>query len=111
MVRLMVFIVLIILSGCAAQYEADLSENKEWQQLGTYHGEQGYRELNAKKLNDLGALSETEYESYRAGYLKGRFDYCSGRKTVTTVINQGYPDDCAAPKQGRSSYSVIERGY
>lgn len=112
MFRLTILVVLIALSGCATQYEADLSAQKEWQQLGAYHGEQGYRELNNTRLSDLGALTETEYESYRAGYLKGRFDYCTGRHQVaTTVINQGYFNECTASPESRKNYSMIDQRY
>ncbi|MGF1760841.1 DUF2799 domain-containing protein [Photobacterium sagamiensis] len=111
MLRLTMLVALIVLSGCAARYEAELSANKEWLQLGSYHGEQGYRELNNNRLSELGALTETEYETYRAGYLKGRFDYCTGRQQVSTVINQGYLNECIKSKESKSSYSVIDRGY
>ncbi|OAN14044.1 hypothetical protein A3K86_12590 [Photobacterium jeanii] len=97
-----------LIVGCSSFYEAELTKNKDWQALGNYHGEQGYRELNEDRLGDLGALSETEYEEYRAGYLKGRFDYCSGRQTPNTVVNSGYLNDCTS---NSSSYGLVGRGY
>ncbi|KMV29465.1 DUF2799 domain-containing protein [Photobacterium swingsii] len=96
------------LAACTSPYESGLTEEKNWQALGAYHGEQGYRELNEKRLVDLGALSETEYEEYRAGYLKGRFDYCSGRQSVATVVNADYLNECTSES---SSYGLTGRGY
>lgn len=98
----------IVLAACTSQYEAQLSQQKEWGQLGTYHGEQGYREWDQKRLNKQGAMTETEYEKYRAGYLQGRFEYCSGKKNVGTVINPEYPDEC---NSNQGSYGLIDRGY
>ncbi|MCQ1058490.1 hypothetical protein LRP52_13880 [Photobacterium sp. ZSDE20] len=101
---------LTFLGACSSQHEIDLAKNKQWEELGTYHGEQGYRELNEIDLGKRGGFSDVEYEEYRAGYLKGRFDYCAGKKTVGTVINPGYPNDCQ-DSQSSSSYGLAERGY
>ena len=100
----------VFLGACSSQYEADLAKNQQWEELGAYHGEQGYRELNEVDLGKRGGYAEIDYEKYRAGYLKGRFDYCAGKQTVGTVINPGYPDDCQ-DSQSSSSYGLIDRGY
>ncbi|KHT63121.1 hypothetical protein RJ45_13645 [Photobacterium gaetbulicola] len=103
-------LLLVLVSACTSQYEANLANNKQWEELGAYHGEQGYREWNQAELGKHGAYSETDYEKYRAGYLQGRFDYCSGKHTVGTVINPGYPDECQ-DNQSSSSYGLLDRGY
>ncbi|MDV5171699.1 hypothetical protein [Photobacterium rosenbergii] len=101
---------LTITVGCAAQHEAELADNKQWEALGVYHGEQGYREWGKIELGKRGGFSEKDYEKYRAGYLQGRLDYCAGKQTVGTVINPGYPNDCQ-DNQESSSYGLTERGY
>ena len=101
---------LVFLGACSSQYEADLAKNKQWEELGSYHGEQGYRELTEIDLGKRGGYAEIDYEKYRAGYLKGRFDYCAGRQSVGTVINPGYPDDCL-DGEGNSSFGLVDRGY
>ncbi|MGF1703271.1 DUF2799 domain-containing protein [Photobacterium makurazakiensis] len=98
---------IIMLFGCVGFHENDLAQKQEWEQLGEYHGEQGYREWDTKELYKRGALSETEYEKYRAGYLNGRFEYCSGKQNVNTVLNPAYPDEC----NSSSNYGLVERGY
>ena len=108
MLRLVCLVVAIALTACVSQYEAELLHNQEWEQLGAYHGEEGYRAWDEEQLHKRGAMTETDYELYRAGYLKGRFEYCSGRKKVGTVINPGYPDECGPDE---SPYGVIDRGY
>ncbi|KXI23671.1 DUF2799 domain-containing protein [Photobacterium sanguinicancri] len=108
MMKVIVAAMVVGLVGCTSPYESGLTEEKNWQGLGAYHGEQGYRELNEQRLGDLGALSETEYEEYRAGYLKGRFDYCSGRQSVSTVVNADYLNECTSDS---SSYGLTGRGY
>ncbi|MGF1715636.1 DUF2799 domain-containing protein [Photobacterium chitinilyticum] len=108
MVRLIFLTVVIALTACVSQHEVELSQNKEWEQLGAYHGTQGYREWDENRLSKQGAMTETEYEKYRAGYLQGRFEYCSQKKTVNTVVNQGYPDECG---NNPNSYGLIDRGY
>ncbi|WP_299020442.1 DUF2799 domain-containing protein [uncultured Photobacterium sp.] len=108
MLRLMTLAAILVLTACVSQYESELSQQKEWEQLGAYHGEQGYREWDRKRLSKQGALTETEYEKYRAGYLQGRFEYCSGKAKVSTVVNPDYPDEC---NNGQSSYGLIDRGY
>ncbi|MBC7003645.1 hypothetical protein BIZ37_13850 [Photobacterium sp. BZF1] len=100
----------ILLGACSSQYEADLAKNKQWEELGAYHGEQGYRELTEVDIGKRGGYAEIDYEKYRAGYLKGRFDYCAGKQTVGTVINPGYPDDCM-DGEGNSSFGLVDRGY
>lgn len=97
-------------AACTSPYEENLAHDRQWDKLGSYHGEQGYREWDEKELTRRGALSETDYEAYRAGYLKGRFEYCSEKHTVDTVINPGYPNDCREGKSS-SSYGLVERGY
>lgn len=108
MLRFICLVAAISLTACISQYEAELSRTHEWEQLGAYHGEQGYREWDEKQLHKQGAMTETDYEQYRAGYLKGRFEYCSGKQKVGTVINPGYPDEC---NPNRGSYGLIDRGY
>ncbi|MEJ2766605.1 DUF2799 domain-containing protein [Photobacterium sp. MCCC 1A19761] len=98
----------LLLVACVSSYEAELSQKDAWEQLGAYHGKQGYLEWDEKRLSKQGAMTETDYEEYRAGYLRGRYEYCSDKKQVTTVVNPGYPDDCK-PHQG--SYGLVERGY
>ncbi|MGF1732994.1 DUF2799 domain-containing protein [Photobacterium kasasachensis] len=108
MLRFICLVVAITLTACVSQRELELSQNKEWEQLGAYHGQQGYREWDENRLNKQGAMTETEYEKYRAGYLQGRFEYCSQKTTVSTVLNQGYPDEC---NENQGSYGLIDRGY
>ncbi|WP_036801581.1 DUF2799 domain-containing protein [Photobacterium marinum] len=108
MLRLISLAAVLVLTACVSQYEAQLSQQQEWEQLGAYHGAQGYREWDQDRLSKQGAMTETEYEKYRAGYMKGRFEYCSGKKQVSTVVNPGYPDEC---NNGQGSYGLIDRGY
>ncbi|KDM90208.1 DUF2799 domain-containing protein [Photobacterium galatheae] len=98
----------LMIAACVSQYESELSQHGEWQELGAYHGEYGYQEWDKKRLDRLGVLSESDYEKYRAGYLQGRYEYCTGKKTVTTAINPAYPDEC---KQDASQFGLAERGY
>ncbi|PSW12580.1 hypothetical protein C9I98_22865 [Photobacterium sanctipauli] len=107
-IRCLAGCVILMLAGCAGYHENELAKQQEWEQLGEYHGGQGYREWSNNDLNKHGALSETDYEKYRAGYLQGRFEYCSGRNNVNTVLNPAYPDEC---NDNRSSYGLVERGY
>ncbi|GAB6264248.1 DUF2799 domain-containing protein [Photobacterium sp. CCB-ST2H9] len=106
--QLICMIVVLMVAACVSQYEAQLSRHGEWQELGAYHGEYGYQEWDKKRLDRLGVLSESDYEKYRAGYLQGRYEYCTGKKTVTTAINPAYPDEC---KQDSSQFGLTERGY
>ncbi|MCW8331296.1 DUF2799 domain-containing protein [Photobacterium sp. SDRW27] len=108
MLRLICLAAVIALTACVSKYEKELSQKQEWEQLGVYHGEQGYQEWDKKRLSKQGAMTETEYEKYRAGYLQGRFEYCSGKKSVDTVVNPDYPDEC---RNNQSSYGLIDRGY
>lgn len=98
-----------MLSACVSQYEQQLTGSGQWDQLGHYHGEQGYRQWDQGELHKKGAMTETDYEEYRAGYLQGRFDYCTDKTTVGTLFSSGYPDEC---KDDRSaSYELGDRGY
>ncbi|MGF1688899.1 DUF2799 domain-containing protein [Photobacterium japonica] len=97
-----------LLAACTSPYETQLAAEKEWEKLGSYHGEQGYRELNQKDLLKQGAWGDIDYEEYRAGYLQGRFEYCKGKRDVTVRINPAYPDEC---EDSPSQYGLVERGY
>lgn len=98
----------VMMTACISPYEDNLAKGKEWTKLGTYHGEQGYSEWTEQDLIKRGALSETDYEKYRAGYLQGRSEYCRDKRGVNTVVNLDYPDDCNE-KETRSG--LVDRGY
>ena len=94
--------------ACTSRYETQLAENEAWAELGSYHGEQGYREWDEKELLKRGGWSDVDYEEYRAGYLQGRFEYCKGKRDVTVKVNPAYPDDCA---ESTSDFGLVDRGY
>ncbi|MGF1726071.1 DUF2799 domain-containing protein [Photobacterium nomapromontoriensis] len=107
-VSLLIVGAVVVMAACISPYEDNLAKGKEWAKLGTYHGEQGYSEWSEQDLIRRGALSEIDYEKYRAGYLQGRFDYCRGKREINTVVNPAYPDDCN-DKETRSA--LADRGY
>ncbi|MEI8594844.1 hypothetical protein [Photobacterium sp. Hal280] len=51
--QLICLVMMILLSACVSQYEAELSQHGEWQELGAYHGEYGYQEWEKNAWTDL----------------------------------------------------------
>ncbi|MDV5171607.1 DUF2799 domain-containing protein [Photobacterium rosenbergii] len=86
---------LYIISGCSSSLseQAMLAQTNDWYRIGLLDGEKGHYQQARVELEDLGSISEEEYQKYKQGFSDGLDEYCkpdnAQRNGSNGVLYQG----------------------
>ncbi len=103
MKKLILWVFLSGLWGCASQHEADLIAKKQWHLLGEYYGEHGYQPLTDVVLTRMGATSVIDKHDFKAGYGIGRTHFCFKHDERKTWVNPDYPSECGILRRNQAN--------